>query len=43
MEIRRTVTKLDTFELRMELATPICQKIGAVSLQLQRRYAHCGK
>ena len=38
------VTKLDPFELKMELATPICQENGAISLQLQLQhwYVDCG-
>jgi len=39
-EFAPRVTKLDPVELKMERVTPICQKNGTVSLQLQRRYAH---
>jgi len=35
-----TESKLEPFELKMELATPICQRNGDFSLQLQQRNAH---
>ena len=40
LKIWTRVTKLDPSELKMEDATAIFQKNGAVSLQLQRRYTY---
>ena len=40
LEIWTRDTKLDPFELKMEDATAIFQKNGAVSQQLQRRYTY---